>query len=123
MHEMQRVPATAPPHEYSFYSPSQIDPFEGSPSTAVPGGSFLPNLSYDDPPPQGTHPRGKKYPRIPSHGKGESDDDKEESVSLVRNPLESESDTKESESEAETDLETGPPVQGGIRLLSSSTRI
>ena len=115
--DLERGAATAPPGQRSFYNVPPSDPFETYPATAVAAG--FPSVSYDDDPPHGTHPHryesgsGRRYPRTGGA------DDRDESMSLVHEPPADKEHDIESESEADLD---GQP-QGGIRLLSTTTRI
>lgn len=113
--DLERGLSSAPASQRSFYSPPPSDPFQSTPATAVTAG--FPSVLYDDDPPHPTHSHryqsssGRHYPR--SGGA----DDRDESMSLVHEPPQD----KDTESESDADLD-GPP-QGGIRLLSSNTRI
>ncbi|KAF8473782.1 magnesium transporter NIPA-domain-containing protein [Gautieria morchelliformis] len=114
--DLERGAFTAPAGQGSFNSEQVPDPFETSPASAT--GAGFPPMTYDDEPPRGKHPHryqsssGRNYPKTAGI------DDRDESVSLVQTP----SDTAhDHESESDADLD-GPP-RGGIRLLSSTSRI
>ena len=116
--DLERGAATAPAGQQSFFQPTNSDPFDTSPATAA--GTGFPPMLYDDDPPRGRHPQryqsssGRSYPRTGGA------DDRDESMSLVHEPpIDKDPEGGESESEGDFD----GPSQGGIRLLSSTTRL
>ncbi|KAF8590875.1 DUF803-domain-containing protein [Ramaria rubella] len=114
--DLERGLATAPADDRTFFQPETSDPFQSSPATAT--GAGFPDVSYDDDPPRGTHPRRFELSSRRSYPKLGGGEDQDESISLVHDsasglePIESESD-----------LEMDEPQSGGIRLLSTTTRI
>lgn len=117
--DLERGPATAPPGKRTFYQPTGSDPFATSPATASSSGAGFPIAMYDDEPPRGTHPHRYQSSSGRSYPKTGGADDRDESMSLVREPV----SEKEQEGESESDADFDGPPQGGIRLLSSSTRL
>jgi hypothetical protein len=109
--DLERGPLTAPPGESSFYHPAMSNPFDESPATTT--GAGFPLVSYNDDPPKSAHRyhpnTGRGYPRATES------DDREESVSLVHEP--------QSDREPDSESEAEDPQRGGVRLLSSNTRI
>jgi len=125
MENLEHVPSSAPPlgRGQSFYDSKVEDPFEGSPATAT--GAGFPLFAYDEETPRGRRSEHGPEKQISGgsrmsprrYPKREGGNDGEESVSLVRDPLDT--PTTESDGEPDTDLED--PQRGGIRLLTSNS--
>ncbi|KAF8530589.1 magnesium transporter NIPA-domain-containing protein [Hysterangium stoloniferum] len=121
MDSLERVPSSAPPlgggrGGVTLYDSKAKDPFGGSPATAT--GAGFPLFEHDDETPRGGRSGHEKRVSSPRrYPKGSEGDDKDESVSLVRDPL----DTPTTESDAEPDTDPDDPQRGGIRLLTSNS--